>query len=35
MKGKVPILENINITIKRGELVAVIGPVGCGKVSLE
>ena len=32
MQGKVPIMEDINLEIKRGELIAVIGPVGAGKV---
>jgi ABC-type multidrug transport system fused ATPase/permease subunit len=27
-------LTNINISIKKGQLVAVVGPVGCGKTSL-
>ncbi|KAJ3108985.1 Multidrug resistance-associated protein 4 [Phlyctochytrium planicorne] len=29
-----PVLQNINLTVKKGELVAIIGPVGCGKSSL-
>lgn len=29
-----PTLKNINITVKRGKLSAVVGPVGCGKTSL-
>lgn len=32
MKGTVPVLEDLNFKIKTGELVAVIGPVGAGKV---
>ena len=27
-------LRNINLTVRKGELVAVVGPVGCGKTSL-
>lgn len=29
-----PILHNINVRIKTGNLVAIVGPVGCGKSSL-
>lgn len=29
-----PTLKNINISVKRGKLSAVVGPVGCGKTSL-
>ena len=29
-----PILKNINLNIKRGQLVAIVGPVGSGKSSL-
>lgn len=29
-----PTLRNINLTVKRGTLTAVVGPVGCGKTSL-
>ncbi|XP_043065365.1 probable multidrug resistance-associated protein lethal(2)03659 [Drosophila ficusphila] len=29
-----PVLDNINMSLKSGQLVAVIGPVGCGKSSL-
>ncbi|KAH8298106.1 hypothetical protein KR018_006856, partial [Drosophila ironensis] len=29
-----PVLDNINLSLRRGQLVAVIGPVGCGKSSL-
>jgi ATP-binding cassette, subfamily C (CFTR/MRP), member 1 len=31
---EVPTLNNINMTVKRGNLSAVVGPVGCGKTSL-
>lgn len=30
-----PALQQISFTVKRGELLAVIGPVGAGKVSLN
>ncbi|CAG7725610.1 unnamed protein product, partial [Allacma fusca] len=29
-----PTLQNINLNVKKGSLVAVVGPVGCGKSSL-
>jgi len=29
-----PVLENINLTVKRGEFISVIGPSGCGKTTL-
>ena len=32
MNGKVPKLEKITFNIKKGELVAIIGEVGSGKV---
>lgn len=31
---KVPILEDVNITVRRGSLTVISGPVGCGKSSL-
>ena len=31
---EVPTLNNINVSVGRGKLVAVVGPVGCGKTSL-
>ena len=34
MLGKVPKLDNLNFSIKKGELIAIIGEVGSGKVSL-
>jgi ABC-type transport system involved in cytochrome bd biosynthesis fused ATPase/permease subunit len=27
-----PTLEDINLTVKKGELIAILGRVGCGKV---
>ncbi len=32
--GKLQVLEDINITIHRGELVCILGPSGCGKTTL-
>lgn len=32
--GKVPILQDINITVRRGSLAIISGPAGCGKSSL-
>lgn len=29
--GDLPVLENINVTIDKGEVISVIGPSGCGK----
>ncbi|XP_040061750.2 multidrug resistance-associated protein 1-like [Ixodes scapularis] len=31
---KTPVLNNINVTVKTGQLIAVVGPVGSGKSSL-
>lgn len=31
----VPTLEDINISVKKGQLVGVFGKVGCGKVNLS
>lgn len=32
--GKEPILQDINLTAKKGELIAVLGQVGAGKVGI-
>lgn len=32
--GKMSALENINLSIKRGEFVCIVGPSGCGKTTL-
>ncbi len=32
--GKLPILQDVNITLSKGECVALIGPNGCGKTTL-
>lgn len=32
--GEEPTLKNINMKVKKGNLTAVVGPVGCGKTSL-
>jgi len=33
--GKEPTLQDINLTVKKGELIAVLGQVGAGKVSVS
>ncbi|CAN8003961.1 unnamed protein product [Ixodes hexagonus] len=33
-KDRVPVLRNINLAVKTGQLIAVVGPVGSGKSSL-
>lgn len=32
--GKLKVLDNINLNLKRGECIALIGPNGCGKTTL-
>ncbi|MCP5052179.1 MAG: ATP-binding cassette domain-containing protein, partial [bacterium] len=32
--GKTPILDSINLTVKRGDRIALIGPNGAGKTTL-
>ena len=32
--GKVPILENLNFSVERGELICLLGPSGCGKSTI-
>lgn len=32
--GKEPILQDINLTVKKGELIAILGQVGAGKVGV-
>ncbi|MGE7694866.1 ATP-binding cassette domain-containing protein [Lysinibacillus sp. NPDC094177] len=32
--NKVPILNNINLQVKKGDFLALIGPNGCGKTTL-
>lgn len=34
LKGEIPVLENINFSVKPGEFIAIIGPSGCGKTTL-
>ena len=31
--GKLTVLKNINLELKRGECIALIGPNGCGKTT--
>jgi ABC-type nitrate/sulfonate/bicarbonate transport system ATPase subunit len=32
--GSLPVLQNLNLTVKPGEFVVVVGPSGCGKTTL-
>ena len=33
MYGDLTVLDKVNFTIKRGELVCIVGPTGCGKTT--
>ena len=32
--GKLEVLKNVNLSCKKGECIALIGPNGCGKTTL-
>jgi NitT/TauT family transport system ATP-binding protein len=32
--GSIPVLENINLSVKEGEFVCIVGPSGCGKSTI-
>ncbi|MCX7922813.1 MAG: ABC transporter ATP-binding protein [Clostridia bacterium] len=34
MNGEINALENINLSVKRGEFISIVGPSGCGKSTL-
>lgn len=34
LQGEIPVLDSLNLTIHKGEFVAIIGPSGCGKSTL-
>ncbi|WP_027621406.1 ABC transporter ATP-binding protein [Acetivibrio clariflavus] len=34
MNGEITALENINLTVKKGEFLSIVGPSGCGKSTL-
>ena len=34
LSGKIKALENINLTVKEGEFIAIVGSSGCGKSNL-
>ncbi len=33
-QGKIKVIDNLNLDIKKGEIISIIGPSGCGKTTL-